>query len=581
MDVDPRDEVPVDPHDVLTEDSEDELADLEKEFAARKARLLEEREMKKKRSLEALQVQRSPSPKRSTRAQGKETVLPAFKGRKLVFTDKGCVIPPTKAFQKTSTSTFASKLRDIQQTQHTDVTNYKERFFEFENITSKSIINCTDADSKDLHSGEILLRRYLSSAALDQNLASVKILRVAKLLAKVHAPQFEEPKYINWCLAGIIMHKSEPKTTTTNSKYMCLRIGLFTHTVDVFLFGDAFRKYWKLQCGDVVAVLNPGVKKYGDRFNLSLKDNLNAVLEIGTLKHYKRCSADTAQGERCKFIVDSLKNDLCSYHEERKFKQRSRMELQGSIKQKAPRDKNGNVSQFYISNTNKTLFVGYESAGILEKDVVYTGGEQFDESKFDRPVVDSAAAKVRNQMANNRLESQLLTRSAPTRTAELQRLGIVCANAMDGSKLNHEQLRMQAFHHGFLKGIGYDPVAAAGANQLIHDKRPANSKAIEDLRMLGSCKSVNIAPSTEERAAKARRRKQAMRILKSSACEPQLLAAIRTQTPKQNTVIAKVEDVSCDDESDIEISFASEADKIQYANACLQSKQPILSENVP
>lgn len=589
MDLDPRDTLPADPHDVLTEDSEDELADLQKEYEAKKAKLLAEREAKRAKARETVDVQRSPSPERSKDK-------PPQKKPRLLLNEQVRVHEPVhpksneqhqlssrrKAFHRVPASSFASKLHGIEQEHRPEAQNYNERFFEFENLPKRQIVNCSDKNNKDPYSGEILLRRYYEEAELAKRLQHVKILRAPKLLAKVYAPKFEEPSYVNWCLAGIVMHKSEPKTTSTNSKYLALRVGLFSQTVDVYLFGDAFKKYWKTQCGDVVVILNPTVKKYGNGFSLSLKDDLDSMIEIGTLKNYNRCSAVTQLGERCKYVVDLLKNELCSFHEESKFKQRSRMELQGSVKPKAPRDRNGNVSQMFIgANLKHLLYVAYESAGMLEKDVVYFGGEQFDESKYDRPVVESAAAKIRKQKANQRLQLQLLTRTAPARVGELQKLGIVGEDVGtdDGCKLN--LLRMQAFNRGFLKGIGYDPIAEATATSSSDSKMQKRSGALQELKSLSFGKSVSLGPSATEIHVKSVKRKQALRILEKhnsgltfTPAGSAKHTAPHFQTPRALSQISTDKGSPCEDDSDIEISFQTEEDRSQYETACMQSNSP-------
>lgn len=577
MDLDPREEQPIDPNGVLTEDSDDELADLEKEFQARKSRLLAKRD--KKKTTQSAQVQSSTHSEIS-----KDTAKASYFKKKEVIQkeknskEKDVPLPKDyiRSFQKIPTSKFASKLQDMESIKKPETVDYKERFFEFEGLPSKKIVNCSDDDSIDSVSGEVLCRRYLEKSVLDQRLVNVKILRATKLLAKVFPPKFEEPKYINWCLSGIIMHKSEPKITANNSKYMALRIGLFAQTVDLMLFGDAFKKYWKLQCGDVVVVLNPTVKGIGKSFSLSLRDNLETIIEVGTLKNYARCSAKTSQGERCKFIVDSLKNELCSYHEESKFKQRSRMELQGSIKPKAPRDRNGNLSQMYFSKeSQKPLYVGYESSGILEKDVIYTGGEQFDELKYDRPVIESASAKVRKQKANQKLRLQLLMRAVPARVEELQKLGIVNQvpeeKLKDGVNSQLQTIRLQAFHRKFIKSLGYDPVAAAMSSSTEPKKMASSSQTLEELRNLSSGKTVSLEASKEDHIAKLRKRKRALCILEPKKVSKVVASPLKATSPIQHKLQIKPSvDAACDSDSDIEISFACEEDKSLYEKVCVQ-----------
>lgn len=590
MDIDPRDQPPQDPNDVLTEDSDDELADLEKEFEARKARLLAERENKKKKTEQAVQVRRSPSPDRVREVAHKSVQVfskesPRFK---TTIENSSTTIPipkeQFKGFKRALTSSFAKKLHGIELIAKSTVANYNERYFEFENVPKRTIIQCDADNTLDGISGEILLRRYLAEPFVDQMMVNIKVLRITKLLAKVYPPKFEEPQYVNWCLTGIIMHKSDPKITSTNSKYMCLRVGLFAHTVDVMLFGDAFKRYWKLQCGDIIAILNPNVKKYGNNFNLSLTDDLQSILEIGTLKNYNRCSATTAEGTRCKFVVDLLKNELCSYHEEAKFKQRSRMELQGSIKPKAPQDKNGNTSQMYFNKTsNKPLYVGFESAGIQEKDMIYSGGEQFDETKYDRPIIESLAAKLRKQKANQRLRLQLLIRAVPARVEVLQKLGIVGSEEYGMKPDIQDLLRLQAYHRGFVKGIGYDPVAAARSSTS-STSSPQNfsssSAAIQELRQLSSGKKASLGPSRQEKSAKLQKRQKALHIIDGTLPARNKRPMKNPLNPKRRRTDITIldENNSCESESDIEISFANEADRSQYKTVCMPSQPGVNSE---
>lgn len=576
MNLDPREEQPIDPNEILTEDSSDELADLEKEFEARKARLLAKREKKK-------DTQSTQPHIYSTTPKSTDSAKASYFKNKEVFSNKKDTqikdIPVPKeqirSFQKIPTSSFANKLQGIESIKKPEVINYKERFFEFEGLPPKKILTCSGEESQDDVSGEVLSRRYLEDSVLKNYLGNVKVLRATKLLAKVYPPKFEEPNYINWCLAGILMHKSEPKTTSNNSKYMALRIGLFSQTVDVMLFGDAFKKYWKLQCGDVVVVLNPSVKGMGKRFSLSLRDDLETIIEVGTLKNYGRCSAKTTQGEPCKYIVDSLKNELCSYHEESKFKQRSRMELQGSIKPKAPRDKNGNLSQMYFNKgSQKPLYIGYESSGIHEKDVIYTGGEQFDELKYDRPVIESASAKLRKQKANQKLRLQLLMRAVPARVEELQKLGIVdqvsAEKLEEGVDSGLHSIRLQAFHREFIKSLGYDPVAAT-MSSADSNKKTTSSKTLEELRALSSSKVVSLEASKKDHTAKMLKRKRALRILEPKKTMKVPTPPLKPISPtRSKPQIMALDDDACDNDSDIEISFACEKDKSQYEKVCIQ-----------
>ncbi|OBA20131.1 hypothetical protein METBIDRAFT_16866, partial [Metschnikowia bicuspidata var. bicuspidata NRRL YB-4993] len=503
---DPRDEVPKDLHDVLTEDSDDAFADLEKEFAVKKQKLMEERARKRERNRTALQVERSPSPKRFKEESKPKTVnytvTLSSATRPLEPDIPKPLVAPLRAFQKVpsvSSNQFATRL--FENENQSSSINYNERFYEFENIPKGKLVVLNDQNAKDEISGEILRRRLIQEGDAQRLLKDTKVLRVSKLLAKIVPPKYEEPMYTNWCLTGIVIYKSDPKTTVNGKKYMTLRVGNFSITVDLFLFGDAFQKYWKLRCGDVIAVLNPTVKKYGSGFNLSLQDGLDCILEIGALKNYGHCSGTNKEGGTCKFVIDLLKNDLCSFHEESKFKRGSRMELQGSVKPKAPKNKQGQTSQAFMSgSTNKPLYVQYLNAGFLEKDAVYNGGEQFDQSKYDRPVKENDAAKLRKRKANEKLRLQLLNSAPPNRLNDLEKMGIIPQGEQEKIERQNSllKIKLQAFKNKFLKGMGYDPTFEK-SHQL--DKiKP--TKSMEELLSISKSKKVSLQPSEEEKRKK-------------------------------------------------------------------------------
>ena len=591
---DPRDEAPLDRHEVLTEDSDDAIADLEKEYAVKKQKLMEERARKKERGKTSVQVERSPSPPK-TAAGDKSSIISSELNTSIktqsnptsgpLFSSK---LPGTfQRAPKVSTDRFATRFFNTE-SEALNV-NYNERIFEFENIPKKGSVNLTEANTKDEVSGEVLRRRYLEVKDLRRLLQNVKVLRVAKLLAKIIPPKYEEPTYPNWCFVGLIAHKSEPKTASNGKKYMALRIGNFSHTVDLFLFGDAFQKFWKLSCGDVIAVLNPTVKKYGQGFNLSLLDGIDNILEIGSLKFYGHCSASNKQGEACKFVVDLLKNDLCSFHEEKKFKQGSRMELQGSVKPKAPIDKMGQRSQAFVnSSTSQPLFVQYLNAGFLEKDAVYKGGEQFNEAKYDRPVKGTNVPNLRKRQANEKLRLQLLKNAPPSRLNDLDKLGIVPQNELEIIKRQNSllKIKLQAFKNTFLTGMGYDPTF--DKSQRLDRVQPTQS--MEELRSISKSKKVSLKPSEEEQKKRLQKQKVAMGIIRSKGSVasnnviPQQTQRCNARTqysqfnandqadpkeePSSNPCEFGSDFGSADSaESDLEISFSRAEDQLRYKKA--------------
>lgn len=589
---DPRDAV-TSPQEALTEDSDDALADLEKEFAARRQKLLEEKERKRAQKAHNVQVERSPSPPRKRgrvcenpgllASEGVENsnscskVLENATQHKLYVTTpyferaKESALKNQSEQGKTASSTtkagttntanllrntmrrvkesgFASRLYESKTVVQTEI-NYNDRIFEFENVPTAKLVATTESNAKDPVSGETLSRRYLPAETVDKLLTNIKVLRVGKLLAKVVAPKYEEPTYVNWCFCGVVMHKSEPKTAVNNKKYMLLRVGGFLHTVDVMLFGDAFQRFWKVRTGDVIIVLNPTVKKIGNSFNLSLLDDLNCVLEVGTLKHYAHCSATTKEGKKCKNIVDSLQNVLCLFHEEQKYKQGSRMELQG-VKPRAPHTKYGGVGEMHVNRTTNQPFVHYVNNGFQEKDEIFSGGHQFDESKYDRPI-ETKASKLRKARANAKLENQLLQTVAPRHLDDLALLGIVNKDKVDQKLQSARNIRKHAFNSSFITGMGFDPTLASSRDA------GRSLEQLQELRQLSQTKKISLGMSREDAFKKKDKWKAAMKLTNKPKKDP--VSPIRSS---RATVI-----LDLDSESDIEITFTRDLQLLQERNA--------------
>lgn len=545
----------------LTEDSGDELADLEKEYAMRKQRLLEARARRKQlEKSPPLQVTRSPLPPRKQAAPCE------------LENAKNIERSERKApWRRANESAFATRLQQTEATPQT-VQNYHERFFEFENIPKRQNIACDETCDV---SGMALSRRHISSSTAGQMLANVKILRVEKLLAKVTAPAFAEPSYTNWAFAGIVVSKLAPKTLATNCRYMVVKIGNFLHTVDVMLFGDAFVKYWKLTLGDVVCILNPRVRKFGTSFSLHIQGDLDCVLELGSAKHYGHCSATTKSGTPCKYVVDRLQSELCSFHEEAKFSGGGggRMELQGLVKSRAPRNRSGALQQMFMArNSHVPVVVStYEQTGITERDsvVLHSGG--FDESRFDRPMGEKEQEKRRRaamEAANKKLELKLAS-TAPRHHLDLEKLGLLSQKSAPSTD---SELRRVAFRSDFLAGIGFDPTLQGTC------RKASRLHTVQELASLSRHKSASLKPSHEDVVRRKQKWKQNLMLAKQSATNasstsnvlPSGAAAIPPIPKRPRTSPPKITNAGGDvseSDSDLEIAFSNSSDFMAYMQA--------------
>jgi Primase zinc finger len=133
--------------------------------------------------------------------------------------------------------------------------------------------------------------------------------------------------------------------------------------IDLFLFGEAFQRTWKLQKGTVIVLLNPDVfkKKDGKGFNLRMTQNKSVnnkrlkrtdgddeddgevggegVLEVGFAKDWAGCEALRTDGTLCGDWVDTRHTTVCAYHIDQGLKRarKGRMEYAVGYKHPLPR----------------------------------------------------------------------------------------------------------------------------------------------------------------------------------------------------------------------------------------------------
>lgn len=449
----------------LTSDSDDELADLEKEFAVKKQKLIEERERKKAESRNHVDVQRSPSPpRRQPQTEYFQKLLEESERKRPKISEsqkepRGLFSTSTTRKPTNNASTeFATRLAGIEGNSVNG--DLSERLFEFEEIPRNNVQPAKEGE-KDEITGFELKNRMAPAETIRQLLNGIKALVVLKLLAKIIPPRFEEPSYVNWCFVGMVVFKSMPKTTVNGEKFLQLRVGDFAHSVDVMLFGKAFDLYWKLQPGEIIAILNPQVKKFLGLFNLRLNEELYSILEIGLAKHFGYCSSNTKSGSQCKHVVNTLEATLCEFHLESKYLANvHRMELHGAVTAKRPKPKKSGGSDWESKweKSMKSREKWMKKNGIKEREPwdenfvdklrfareqelgyhgtvrneVYEGGVGFDSSRFDLPV-SKPRKEARRIASNQRLEEHLMANVAPARAKELQKLGILRGNRGVGS----------------------------------------------------------------------------------------------------------------------------------------------------
>lgn len=184
----------------------------------------------------------------------------------------------------------------------------------------------------DSYSGFHLSKRILPHQVLTRTLAQKKTYLIRDLLLQVKAPDWSLPdEECDIVVFAIIAGKSDPrhhaprpgangKAPTERGKYMVLTLVDLEFEVELFLFDDGFSRWWKLQPGTVVAILNPGVmppapgKAATGRFSLVINSDADMILEIGSARDLGFCRSVKKDGALCNCWVNKKRTEYCEFH---------------------------------------------------------------------------------------------------------------------------------------------------------------------------------------------------------------------------------------------------------------------------
>ena len=449
---DPRDEPKNENEVILTDSSDDELADLEKEYAVKRQKLLELKKEKAKQAKIDEERRRktaknglTQSPNGYMSGSGGHLTnqlsnLETIPTKKNEIQNKSIARMVAKENKPVSTGSFAAGLERAGGggDQGPELATRK---FEFLNIPPPLDIDVGEND-RDEVSGFRLRKRYISPDALQTLLADTKVLRIEKLLAKVCPPSFYEPAYANWCLVGLILEKLEPIASGNTArapkkgrgKYIKISVGNFAHSVRVMLFGAALDRWWKLRVGDIVCILNPNINRWLHKsktgFNLALNTAVDSILEVGLCRDFGKCSFENG----CNTMIDTAQGTLCGYHQDLHFRKYAskRMELNGSVLSRRPLDR--------PLDRKPQTFVPYSQAN--ERTTTFAAAPGIDRTQYTDP-------------------QELSRRNKAARVAALAKRGSL-------RLVNTHGKAVQPFTSAALKNIGYDPVPRKSAQQGKH-----------------------------------------------------------------------------------------------------------------
>jgi len=200
----------------------------------------------------------------------------------------------------------------------------------------------TATPSYDPFSRIHLSKRRLPHPVVARHLQDKTPYTLPELLKDVRAPHYDPPEFSNdsggdFVLFAILASKSTPhdqkpshhthgggeageEALQGDKKFMVLKLCDLKWDIDLFLFGPAFTRFWKLTPGTLLAILNPGIlppkpgAPAGAPFCLKLASSEDTILEIGVARDLAFCSATRKDGRQCDAWVDGRRTGVCDFH---------------------------------------------------------------------------------------------------------------------------------------------------------------------------------------------------------------------------------------------------------------------------
>jgi len=518
---------------------DEELKELE-----RKRQLLLERKKKKKKERERkealTEVSKSPSPVKTLVSKVPANELrPRNLTQELIGNTRSVNESIKRKEDNGSTSYFVKMLEEGHSNDQAE-RDEARKLLSSRIYTFSEDLECEPfaVDEKEHYSGKNISKRYLTHDALTKIFEDKKVLRISKLFAKVAPPSFQEPRYPNWVVIGIISKKTVPKgTSDSKSKYITMTLTDFKLHVDVHIFGTAVEKYNKLRLGDVIAILNPEIflwkpdsKGVIRSFSLSIKHTFDCILEIGKSKDFGLCQSLKRDGTMCGTPIDTSFQDCCVFHKELRIRktQGKRMELNGSFNLRSP-TKNGRKQQFLMGGKDKKG--DFSNSAIVEdryapkvdrvsKSLVYFSnphaGRAFFDEKYQNPDIMKNLEDKKRKIQERKKESEL--------KAKLLRLGdkshVKKAIPMTEEEKSEVQkkkaLLKTAFQGSSLQSIGYDPTSKPHTKGVLDSEELGenNESLLDELSSLAQSKNISLGKSKEELAKHKELRSEAAKMMK-------------------------------------------------------------------
>ncbi|XP_061187039.1 protein MCM10 homolog [Saccostrea echinata] len=229
----------------------------------------------------------------------------------------------------------------------------------------------------DSFSGIRIINPKISSMEMKYKMADRTLIKLSKIHLKLKSADLQG----NWVTIGVIVHKTEPRTSATGKSFCIWRMSDLEdcdRTISFFLFGEVFKQHWKNEVKSVVGILNPHKMDKADKSQQDMAftvNHPNQILIMGYSQDVGKCAGASKAGKPCTNFINRQQGEFCVYHVQSAYKKVSakRTELQGSS-QVTPKNR-----MFGPRNTKESLF--------------FYGGETFTNTKRKSTLKDQVSLK--------------------------------------------------------------------------------------------------------------------------------------------------------------------------------------------
>lgn len=224
--------------------------------------------------------------------------------------------------------------------------NVPERSFSYDRTKKELTWNSKPSESKPTGStlenaagydpvfGIRISNPLVSSLVLKERMVGRTAVPLNQLQYFIQNEGFKEK---DWVIGGVIVHKSEVKTSQKGSQYSIWTISDLKDdlkTIGLFLFKNAHTNLWKTLKGTVVAVLNPRImdRRHDSKDEAILSvDSSERIMILGQGKDLGYCKSLKKTGDKCNAFINTRVCEFCIYHVKQEYHKFSkRTELQSA-----------------------------------------------------------------------------------------------------------------------------------------------------------------------------------------------------------------------------------------------------------